>query len=238
VDAVHRSLEWQAFGIEEKLGVLQTGIAVKRENLPASAAHDAVKMERWEDGIASILRAIGGIRTDVQPAVEADLGCGIKNGEMFILAFFQPSTRNLFSEIAVHFQSHPGCALTTADLETLVRIPDAAATLAWIGDAALKIGVLPEIWTPHMREAGLLTDRRKAYDSNANQAILCDRWRLYEHRIHLDPPVASGDPVHVKGTLVESIFGTIFLQGGLRAVAGAARLLRPPSGRVRGEESG
>jgi hypothetical protein len=227
-EEMHRSLEWRAFGIEEKLRVLNAGIGDKRANLPGPDTHTARKLAHWEAGIESILRAITGIKTVVRPVVEADLGYPIRREEMFILAFFQPSTRNLFAEIAVHFRSHDGCVLSEDDLTTLATLTDAAATLAWIGDAALKIGVLPEIWSPAVADAGVLTDLRRRYDSNENQAILCDRWRLYEHRIHLDPPVPAGNPVHLKGTLVESVYGIIFLQGGLRAVADATRLLRPP----------
>jgi hypothetical protein len=225
---MHCTLEWRAFGIEEKLRVLNVCFGEYREIPSGPDTHAARKLAHWETGIESILRAIGGIKTVVRPVVESDLGYRIRREEMFILAFFQPSTRNIFSEIALHFRSHGGCPLSEDDLTTLATLTDAAATLAWIGDAALKIGVLPEIWSPAVADAGVLTDLRRRYDSNENQAILCDRWGLYEHRIHLDPPVPPGNAVHVKGTLVESVYGIVFLQGGLRAVADAARLLRPP----------
>lgn len=145
---------------------------------------------------------------------------------MLLLAFFMPSTRNLFSEILVHF-GDGGCILSGKELAEMARLPEAAEALAWIGDAALKIGVLPEIWSPRVVDAGTLPERRKAYESNANMARLCDRWGLYEHRIHLDPPVPKGNVGHVKGTLVEAVLGIIFLQCGLKGIARAATLLRP-----------
>ncbi|KAF5037234.1 hypothetical protein DSECCO2_566780 [anaerobic digester metagenome] len=106
-----------------------------------------------------------------------------------------------------------------------------AGALAWIGDAALKIGLLPAIWDPDIAKAGVLTGNRKAYDRNSNLARLCDRWGLYEHRIHFDPdtPRSTRKVDHVKGTLVESVFGILFLREGLKGVASATELLRPPA---------
>jgi hypothetical protein len=226
---VHRSLEWRRFGIEEKLGALGEGIRATRERVPAGHTRDRAKMERWSGDLETISRGVAVVRSRVKPRVERDLGYPLGRTEMFVISFFQPSTKNLFSEIGVHFRAAGGCTLTEDDLAALARLPDVAAALAWIGDAALKIGVLPEIWTPDVAEAGQLTERRRRYDSNTNEALLCDRWHLYEHRIHLDTGFPAANPVHEKGTLVEAIFGVIFLQGGLSAVADAARLLRPSS---------
>ncbi|MDG6256978.1 MAG: ribonuclease III domain-containing protein [Methanomicrobiaceae archaeon] len=112
--------------------------------------------------------------------------------EQLILSLFQPSTRNLVAEIEVHFCDREGCGLAFGDLVQTAAIPQAAETLAWIGDAALKIGVLPEIWTSEPEEAAVLTERRKAYESNANPALLCDRWQLYEAPHPLRPGGAAG----------------------------------------------
>lgn len=227
---MHRSLAWTPIGIEEKLHTLSEGLRRHRASLPPGDLRDARKMEAWIEKVDEILETIEGIRSTVRPRVEADLGFSPGTEEQFVLSMFQPSTRNLFEEIEIHFRGTRGCALTSGDILRMASLSHAAETLAWIGDAALKIGVLPEIWTPEVAEAGVLTERRKAYESNANQALLCDRWHLYEHRIHFDPPGPRADMTHVKGTLVEAILGTIFLGGGLRAVARAARLLRPPQG--------
>jgi len=224
---MHQSLTWTPIGIEKMLHTLHKGLREHRAWLAPGDLHDTRKMDAWIEKVDEILQIIEGIRATVRPRVEADLGFSPGTEEQLILSMFQPSTRNLFAEIEVHFRDHAGCALSSEELLQMAALPQAAETLAWIGDAALKIGVLPEIWTPQVAEAGVLTERRKAYESNANQAILCDRWQLYDHRIHFDPEGPRADETHVKGTLVESILGMIFLDGGLRAVARAARLLRP-----------
>ncbi len=67
---------------------------------------------------------------------------------------------------------------------------------------------------------------------DAPLARLCDRWGLYEHRIHFDPDTSRSQRKvdRVRGTLVESVFGLLFLREGLKGVASAANLLDPPRG--------
>ncbi|TAJ45553.1 ribonuclease III domain-containing protein [Methanofollis fontis] len=221
---MHRSLVWHEVGVEGNLALLRGGLAEKADALDDGRERDLLL--RWHGAVDAVLRGMDAIGTAVCPVVERDLGFSIERKEMFVLAFFQPSTRNLFSEIAVHFREG-GCALSPADLDAMAHLPDAAEVLAWIGDAALKIGVLPAIWSPHLADAAGLSERRKHYESNANMGRLCDRWGLYEHRIHFDPPVPKGDTAHVKGTLVEAVLGIVFLQRGLTGVAEAAALLEP-----------
>jgi len=221
---MHRTLRWHEVGVEKNLAALRDGLSRKVTALPEG--RERALTARWLESVEELVRLIGSIRVVVRPAVERDIGFQIENEEMFFIAFFQPSTKNLFMEIATHF-GEGGCALSPEALAEMAHLPEAAEALAWIGDAALKIGVLPEIWSPRLAEAGLLSERRKAYESNANMARLCDRWGLYEHRIHFDPPVEKGDCDHVKGTLVEAVLGIVFLQCGLKGIARAARLLAP-----------
>ena len=55
--------------------------------------------------------------------------------------------------------------------------------------------------------------------SNDNMAQLCDKWKLYDMRVHFDPPVSRSEMNHVKGTLVEGIYGMMYILGGLDRVA-------------------
>ena len=226
---MHHTLCWREFGLEKNLMVLRDDIAARRARLSPANTREIRVMGHWLSSIDRILGKIAVVRGRVRAGIEADLGYAIASEEMLILAFFMPSTRNLFSEVLVHF-GEEGCALSAKELEDLSRLPEAAETLAWIGDAALKIGVLPEIWSPRAADAGLLSRKRRAYESNANMARLCDRWGLYRYRIHLDPSRPKGDVGHVKGTLVEAVLGIVFLQCGLKGIARAAPLLRPGAG--------
>lgn len=229
VIGMHQSFRWKEIGIEEKLALLKKGLGNKKEAIPPENRNDILKFEHWIAKIEEIENSIGGIHEIIQPRIEYDLGYKLDTGELLILALFQPSTKNLFAEIEIHFRDMGGCDLTSAELKEMAGISEAAATLAWIGDAALKIGVLPTIWTTEITEAGTLTKRRQQYEKNANLARRCDIWDLYRHRIHFDPDIEKekSNVEHIKGTLTEAILGIIFLKGGLKAVAGAVHLLEP-----------
>ncbi|MDD3621492.1 MAG: ribonuclease III domain-containing protein [Methanofollis sp.] len=225
---MHQTLRWHTVGVEQNLQVLRDGLFETRASLQSGKHHAIEKMGHWISSLDIIIEQMAAVGAEVRPRVETDLGYGIRNHEMFAMIFFQPSTRNLFSEVAVHFNDG-SCSLSQEKLTELASLPDAAETLAWIGDAALKIGVLREIWSPRPADAGKLSERRKEYESNANMARLADRWGLYEHRIQFDPHVRkkTTEIEHIKGTLVEGVFGIVFLQGGLEGVASAATFLRP-----------
>lgn len=225
---MHRSLTWDLPGIEGRLTTLRDDFV--RET-PALSMGDAEKFRRWVLDIETIFAKAAVISGTVQPEVEADLGYPLGDREQFVIAMFRPSTRNLFDEIAEHARSKCWCTLTDANLRELAGLSEVAGALAWIGDAALKIGLLPAIWDPDIAKAGVLTRNRKAYDRNSNLALLCDRWGLYEHRIHFDPdtPRSARKIGHAKGTLVESVFGILFLREGLKGVASATELLTPPA---------
>lgn len=227
---MHRSLTWNLPGIEERLATLRDDLV---REVPSLSTGDAARFRRWIRDIEMISAKAAVIAGTVQLEVEADLGYSLGDREQFIIAMFRPSTRNLFDEIAEHARGNTWCTLTDAELRELAGLHEVAGALAWIGDAALKIGLLPAIWDPEIANAGVLTRNRKAYDRNSNLALLCDRWGLYEHRIHFDTgtPGSAQTINHTKGTLVESVFGILFLREGLKGVASAAELLRPPAPR-------
>jgi ribonuclease-3 len=64
-----------------------------------------------------------------------------------------------------------------------------AKTLAWIGDAAINLAVIFEIWEPLIAKVGILTNERKKLVENSNLARLCDKWNVYDYRIHFDPQI-------------------------------------------------
>ncbi len=224
--AMHENLRWERFGIVKNLKALEECLTEHRARLPVASRHAREKFGRWLDQIGVIQDRIRLVQTIVLPRIETDLGYALDDGEMLILALFQPGTKNLFTEIDAHFREQ-GCAIPGVSLSRMAGLSDAAATLAWIGDAALKIGVLPAIWTEEIADAGMLTQRRQAYERNANLARLCDKWGLFANRIDFDPHESHANSEHLKGTLVEAVIGIVFLKGGLRAVADAAVLLAP-----------
>jgi dsRNA-specific ribonuclease len=225
---MHTSLRWKELHIEENLATMRSDIRRELDSLRPENINDREKMNRWMDDIDQVERRITRIRTHLQPKVEHNLGYRFEDPDMFVIALFQPSTKNLFLEIETHFRGKTGNMTPLEVIREMADIPEAAKTLAWVGDAALHLAVLQEIWVDRVAGVGALTERRKDYVKNANLAKLSDHWDLFSHRIHFDLKEPVQEAEHVKGTLVESIYGIIFLQGGLRDVARAVHLIRPP----------
>ena len=150
--------------------------------------------------------------------MEKILGLRIHNKEFFLTAMFQPSTKNLFLEIAAEYQRE-GAPISTYDLEHLVSLSEAAKVIALLGDAAVSMAVLYHIWQPNVVDVGKLTQSKANIVSNENMAGLCDKWGLYKHRIHFDPAVPSKSEIdHDKGTLVEAVYGIIQMEYGFEKV--------------------
>jgi ribonuclease-3 len=223
--SMSENLNWEVPSVEKNLGAIEDCVRNHLDGLPKTHVAVREKMERWLDRFGSIRQGISAGRYNVQPLIERDLGYALANRELVVAAMFQPSTKNLFSEIEAHFRSMGGCALPSEDLLLMAGLPEVAKTLAWIGDAAMNLGVLPLIWSPRVADVGALTEKRKRYVRNTHVARLADRWSMYQHRIHFDTIEPGAEAAHIKGTLVESIFGIVYLQGGLSKVTEASRLL-------------
>jgi ribonuclease-3 len=57
-------------------------------------------------------------------------------------------------------------------------------------------------------------------------AELCDNWGLYELRIHFDPhAVSKSEMEHDKGTLLEAIYGIVYIEHGLEKIKELVRYL-------------
>lgn len=87
--------------------------------------------------------------------------------------------------------------------------------LALIGDAALDLAIVQTLWDSSLSKTGELTEERQKLASNENLAIYCDEWGLYSSRLHRlqtipDEKTKKETVEHVKGTLVESIFGVVY----------------------------
>ncbi len=117
--------------------------------------------------------------------------------------------------------------LTGLDLDEMLLVSEDRLTLAYIGDAALEIGVMPSIWPDNIDaipKSRYLDEKSKAFVENIPLSKFWDS-------LFLNDPFADhpADNPKTKGSLIEAIFGIIYLEGGLDAVGSAlANLKKPP----------
>jgi ribonuclease-3 len=140
---------------------------------------------------------------------------------MIMLALTRPSVRIIFDNLNIHFKDDPNRPLSPGELAELANSGDAAVVLALIGDAALDLAIVQILWDSSLSRTGELTEKRKQFVSNKNLAIYCDEWGLFSSRLHRlqtipDEKTKKETIDHIKGTLVESIFGVVYLEFGLK----------------------
>ncbi len=214
-----RELSWEPVGLEKTLEDLVDTVRGVEASTPSKNTRMIRKTQKWSQQLSEILDSLVQIRTELKPKLENALSVSIKEHELLQVALFQPSTKNLFSEIEVQLSMDKRSPLGKDDYDVLVSLSEIAQSLALVGDAAISIAVLHHIWQSKATDVGTLTQRRADIVSNEHLAKVCDSWGLYEQRIHFDPASPSKSEMnHDKGTLVEAICGIVYIERGVNKV--------------------
>ncbi|MFW9802828.1 MAG: ribonuclease III domain-containing protein [Candidatus Thorarchaeota archaeon] len=221
-----RELSWEPIGLESTLNELVNIVRKIEETTPSHSKRMLRKTRKWNQQLSEVLDSLDKIRTELKPRLEDALGLSIREMELLQVAMFQPSTKNLFSELQIQLSMDKRSPLDKEDYDILVSLSEIAQSLALVGDAAISMAVLHHIWQPKATDVGTLTQRRADIVSNEHLAKVCDSWGLYEQRIHFDPASSSKSEMdHDKGTLVEAICGIIYIENGFNKVRGLIPLL-------------
>jgi ribonuclease-3 len=199
-----------------------------RDQTPENSTRLLGKLDKWQWEIERIQSLLRKIRYELGPSLENILNIKIPDKEILQVAMFQPSTKNLFLELATQYADEPEDPLGEDGFDTLVSLSDQAKALALLGDAAISMAVVHHLWKPKAADVGTLTQQRAEIVSNEHMASICNRWRLYEHRIHFDPGESSREEIeHDKGTLLEAIYGIILIEHGFDQVMDSVKHLFP-----------
>ncbi|MFW9839072.1 MAG: ribonuclease III domain-containing protein [Candidatus Thorarchaeota archaeon] len=224
---MEKKLRWKVVGIEENIETIISFLRTELESTPSQNTKTIRKIGRWVEDLIFIRNAIKNIENTLQPELEKKIRFKLESSSILTAALFQPSVKNLFNELQTFFADKGQFPVSEENLMDLTELCEAGKVLALVGDAALDLAVLPYVWESEISNVGKITQKRSEYVSNNHLATVCDKWNLYDYRIHFDPPTSEKSDIdHVKGTLVEAVFGIIFLFYGLDAVNKAVPLLR------------
>jgi len=212
-------LAWKPVQLEKKLEVLLKAIELTGKETQTNKLRLHAKIDRWREQLLEVQTRLAYISHTLIPKLEKLLNVKIRNVELLQVAMFQPSTKNLFLELETHYKNEGKNPLSNHGFADLIALSEIAQIIALLGDAAIDMGVLYKLWQPDPSDVGHITQRKSEIVSNEHMANLCDRWGLYEHRIHFDPEVPSRAEIeHDKGTLIEAIFGIIQMEHGFGKV--------------------
>jgi dsRNA-specific ribonuclease len=207
------ALSWSPIHIEDRLELLYRTAQTTQRKTPENNTRLLTKLDRWLEEISSIQESLKSIRNELIPELEEILGIVFSHSELVQVAMFQPSTKNLFLELEIQYHRSKNNPLGSDGFAEMINLSEMAKVLALVGDAVISSAVLQHLWKPHLANAGNITQRKAEIVSNENMAKLCDSWNLYEYRIHFDPDVPSKSEIeHDKGTLVEAIYGIIYIE--------------------------
>lgn len=213
------TLSYSPIHIEDRLDLLSKAVQTTRTETPMNNTRLLTKLERWLQEIKSIQDSLKRIREDLVPDLEGVLGIEFEKKELFQVTMFQPSTKNLFLELETQYRRSKKDPLGSNGFAEIINLSEMAMVLALVGDAVISSAVLQHLWKPHLGDAGKITQRKSGIVSNEHMAKLCDKWGLYEYRIHFDPGTPSKSEIeHDKGTLLEAIYGIIHIEYGFRKV--------------------
>jgi dsRNA-specific ribonuclease len=214
----------QSVEIEKNIGILKEYFSFLTNDQQYKPS-DREKFKKWVLAFEKIFRQISLFDKNVLPVIETDLNYPFFNRDLVLTAIMQPSVKNPFSEIKKQFGNESEFVISQSDLDLLERCSDVSGSLAWMGDAAIHYAISKNIWEPEITMEEL-DKKRKSLESDDNLSKLCDTWKLYDNRIHFDPPVPKHATINeIKGTLVEAIYGVIFIEQGFEGVQEAIDLI-------------
>lgn len=212
-------LRWEDIDLSNRLNLLKQMVNTEFGNTPQQHTRHLSKLRRWQKQLKKIISKVNLIKNSLGPRLEKILGIPIKESELLLVAMFQPSTKNLFLELETEFCEKELDMVGKEGFDSLASLSEMSKVLALIGDAAISLGVIHFLWKPRSVDSGNLTQSRAEVVSNEHMAMVCDNWGLYKNRIHFDPPTETKAEIeHNKGTLLEAIYGIIYVEYGFEKV--------------------
>ncbi|MHA1637193.1 MAG: ribonuclease III domain-containing protein [Candidatus Thorarchaeota archaeon] len=220
------NLYWEKIDIISHLEKISKVIEYNEKNTPPENTRTLGKFTKWKMQLA---RMHTGAKY-IQEALSIDLSKAFNNRfdkkGLISISLFQPSTKNFFLELHDHFCIGDYQGIDCEILSNMVLLPEMAKVLALIGDAAIDMAVLHHLWRPNVADVGSLTQDRANIVSNEHLAEKSDDWNLYDNRIHFDPETPTKSEIdHIKGTLVEALFGVVYIESGFEAVKKCVKYL-------------
>jgi dsRNA-specific ribonuclease len=187
------------------------------DQLPENNTKEKKRISNWINQINKIDHSIQNIVNYKLVELERNIKYNFAEPDLVVLSFIQPSVKNLFNELIIYFSKLD----FKFNFEPYLNMDEAAKVLALIGDAAIDLALVQILWEPNISNVGELTEKRSNFASNENLARICDKWNLYDFRIHFDPnksEIKDETINHVKGTIIEALFGVMYIESGLEQI--------------------
>jgi len=203
---MHEKLKWNAIGFEQKTRTLFNEISKEKSEEPLENTRNHQKLQGYLDELNHLISNIENIKNNVISNLENIFRVKFKTPELIMIAFSRPSIRNIYEDLYKHFKNRKFKPLQKDDYIELAALGEAANVLALIGDSVLDLGVVQILWDSSLSTVEKL-------------AKICNQWKIYDFRLNrLNDPSEKNTKLktlqHEKATLVEAIYGVIYLEFG------------------------
>lgn len=186
------------------------------------------RTKKSTDDIANIEKRFERIKEVYIPRIKTATGHLFLNPYLFYFVFLYKEIAMVFNEAQNNPVKPGGIELLKAeDLREMKAVSEDRLTLAYIGDAVLETGVLASTWSPQEKQKIPLNE----YLHNERNKLVEDEplarfWDSLE--LNNSPIIPNLPPENnkTKGSSMESVFGIIYLEGGLDAVETAFQNLK------------
>ena len=220
---MHKKLKRNAVGLESKTQALYDQVIKEKAIIPPENLRDHRKLEGFLEELNYLLTKMKDIQNILIPDLEKIFHLEFKTPELILIAFSRPSIRNIYDDLEKFFKLRSGNPLKPDDYRELSASGEAANVLALIGDSAIDLGVVETLWDSSLATVDHLTKKRIEIVSNENLSKICDKWNLYNYRLnrYIDPSGIKAKEksiIHEKGTLIEAIYGIIYLEFGFEVL--------------------
>jgi dsRNA-specific ribonuclease len=211
-DSSYHKLKWNIKGVFDDIPIIEKALEKRLNQLPENNLQERRKITNWIDQIKKINDNIHNIKKSKLAELERNINYNFAEPDLVVLSFIQPSIRKMFEELNIYSSK----LSSNVNFEPYLNMDEAAKVLALIGDAAISLALIQILWQPNISNVAELSIKRAEYASNKNLAKVCDKWGLYDFRIHFGPD--QSENIHAKGTIMEAIFGVVYIEAGLNQV--------------------
>ncbi|MCQ1536070.1 hypothetical protein FTO70_10340 [Methanosarcina sp. KYL-1] len=218
-------LKWNVQGIFDNFSSIEKELEHQIDLLPENNLNDRKKLTNWINQLKEIDVKLQNFKTSKLIELEKHVNYHFAEPDLVVLTLIQPSIKNLFSELYSYYSK----AGLEYNFEPYLNLDEAAKVLALIGDAVIDLALVQILWQPNISNVGGLSEKRADLASNKNLARICDKWDLFDFRIPSNPnqQEAKAEKVnHVKGTIVEALFGVMYVESGLDQIISSTVLLK------------
>ena len=233
---MYKLLKWNKVNLESKTKFLYDILVSDLKSLPNKQKKERKKLQGFIDELNYLQLKINQISTDLIPKLQLKIGIQFTSSELIFIALSRPSVRNIFENLKIYFKNGSNNNPQKLNeeelnhLDILASLGDASNVLALIGDSALNLATSIALWDNRLTTSGAITKKKEKIVSNANLAEFSNRFNLYNYRIKIfkDESEKSSKKLSVnaeKGTLIEAIFGVIYLEHGLDGLTSIVPLL-------------